>query len=98
MSRNRARSHIAHRVESSLRSATQATGRRWPSSPHHAGYRELADRAKAILPDVKMIYTTGYIRNAVVHNSQLDTGTEFLAKPFGIDQLAAKVRAVLDQT
>ncbi|WP_313443475.1 hypothetical protein [Novosphingobium sp.] len=59
---------------------------------------EPADRAQAILPDVKMIYTTGYTRNAVVHNSQLDPGTEFLAKPFGIDRLAAKVRAVPDQT
>lgn len=59
---------------------------------------EPADRAQAILPDVKMIYTTGYTRNAVVHNSQLDPGTEFLAKPFGIDRLAAKVRAVPDRT
>ncbi|GEM_PF-6054523 len=59
---------------------------------------EPADRAQAILPDVKMIYTTGYTRNAVVHNNQLDPGTEFLAKPFGIDRLAAKVRAVPDQT
>jgi len=60
--------------------------------------RELADRAQAILPDVNMIYTTGYTRNAVVHNGQLDPGTSFLAKPFGIDQMAAKVRDVLDQT
>ncbi|MBT0671078.1 MULTISPECIES: hypothetical protein [Novosphingobium] len=45
-----------------------------------------------------MIYITGYTRNAAVHNSQLDPGTEFLAKPFGIDRLAAKVRAVPDQT
>lgn len=60
--------------------------------------RELADRAQAILPDLKVIYTTGYTRNAVVHNGQLDPGTNFLAKPFGIDQLAAKVRDVLDET
>jgi CheY-like chemotaxis protein len=58
--------------------------------------RELAERAAAKLPKLKVLFTTGYTRNAGVHNGILDPGTNFLAKPFGIDQLAAKIRSVLD--
>ncbi len=58
--------------------------------------RQLADRAKNALPDLKVIYTTGYTRNAVVHNGTLDPGVHFLPKPFGIDQLGLIVRQVLD--
>ena len=59
--------------------------------------RQLADAAVEKLPKMKVLYTTGYTRNAVVHNGVLDPGTNFLPKPFGIDQLAAKVRSVLDE-
>jgi signal transduction histidine kinase len=58
--------------------------------------RQLADRALQIKPKLKVLYTTGYTRNAVVHNGVLDAGTAFLQKPFTVDQLAAKVRQVLD--
>ncbi|WP_342039329.1 ATP-binding protein [Allosphingosinicella indica] len=58
--------------------------------------RQLADRALKALPGLKILFTTGYTRNAVVHNGVLDPGTNFLPKPFGIEQLAAKVRAALD--
>ncbi|WP_298089546.1 ATP-binding protein [uncultured Sphingomonas sp.] len=58
--------------------------------------RQLADEAVKRLPGLKVVYTTGYTRNAVVHNGVIDPGTNFLAKPFGIDQLAAKLREVLD--
>ncbi|MBA3447070.1 MAG: PAS domain S-box protein [Pseudaminobacter sp.] len=58
--------------------------------------RQLADLAVARLPTLKVLFTTGYTRNAVVHNGVLDPGTHFLPKPFGIDQLASKVRGVLD--
>lgn len=58
--------------------------------------RVLADRARESRPDLKVLYTTGYTRNAIVHNGMLDPGVAFLAKPFTMDQLAGKVRQVLD--
>lgn len=58
--------------------------------------RELADIAVAQQPDLKILYTTGYTRNAVVHGGKIDPGVAFLAKPFTIEQLGTKVRAVLD--
>ena len=58
--------------------------------------RQLADQALKKLPKLKVLFTTGYTRNAIVHNAMLDPGTNFLPKPFGLEQLAAKVRSVLD--
>ena len=58
--------------------------------------RQLADIATVQRPGLKVLYATGYTRNAVVHNGMLDAGVAFLSKPFTIDQLAAKVRQVLD--
>lgn len=58
--------------------------------------RTLADEALKQRPDLKVLYATGYTRNAVVHNGMLDQGVAFLTKPFTMEQLAAKVRAVLD--
>jgi signal transduction histidine kinase/ActR/RegA family two-component response regulator len=58
--------------------------------------RRLADEARLQRPDLKVLYTTGYTRNAVVHNGMLDAGVAFLPKPFTVSQLANKVREVLD--
>jgi signal transduction histidine kinase/ActR/RegA family two-component response regulator len=58
--------------------------------------RRLADEAISRRPDLKVLYTTGYTRNAVVHNGVLDANVAFLPKPFTYDQLALKVRQVLD--
>lgn len=58
--------------------------------------RELADRIRAIRPTLPVLYTTGYTRNAIVHNGILEPGTQLLPKPFSIRDLAAKVRAILD--
>jgi len=57
---------------------------------------QLASAVLAKLPNLKVLFTTGYTRNAIVHNGVLDPGTHLLQKPFSIDQLAAKVRQVLD--
>ena len=47
-------------------------------------------------PGLKVLFTTGFTRNAIVHNGVLDPGTHLIQKPFSIEQLAMKVRDVLD--
>ena len=59
--------------------------------------RELADRAREKRPGLRVLYTTGYTRNAIVHNGMLDPGTNLLTKPFSFEELAAKVRKILDE-
>jgi CheY-like chemotaxis protein len=58
--------------------------------------RELAKVLLRSRPDMKVLFTTGYTRNAIVHNGVLDPGTHLLSKPFNIEDLAAKVRSLLD--
>lgn len=58
--------------------------------------RELADRAQRIRPSLKVLFTTGYTRNAVVHHGRLDPGVHLIGKPFTFEELAAKVRTLLD--
>ena len=57
---------------------------------------KLAVEARQRRPNLKVLFTTGYTRNAVVHNGVLDPGVELIGKPFTIEELAAKVRNVLD--
>jgi signal transduction histidine kinase/DNA-binding response OmpR family regulator len=56
---------------------------------------ELARLAKALLPNLAVLFTSGYTQNAIVHGGRLDPGVELLSKPYGRDQLARKVRHVL---
>jgi CheY-like chemotaxis protein len=58
---------------------------------------ELVGRVMLLRPELKVLYTTGYTRNAIVHNGTLDFGTELLTKPYTIEELAAKIRAILDR-
>ncbi len=59
--------------------------------------RQLADEARRRRPDLKVLFTTGYSRNAVVHNGVLDPGVELIAKPYTVEELALRVREVLDR-
>jgi len=59
--------------------------------------RALSDMATRVRPGLKVLFTTGYSRNAIVHNGRLDAGVSLLGKPFTFDQLARQVREVLDQ-
>jgi signal transduction histidine kinase/CheY-like chemotaxis protein len=59
--------------------------------------RRLAEAALLKRPGLRILYTTGYTRNSVVHNGRLDAGVNFLAKPYSIAQLARKIRSVLDE-
>ena len=57
---------------------------------------ELADAARTLRSDLKILFTSGYTKNSVIHNGRLDAGVDLLSKPYRRDQLAAKVRKVLD--
>jgi signal transduction histidine kinase len=57
--------------------------------------RKLAEEALKQRPDLKVIFTTGFSRNAVIHNGVLDRDVNFLSKPFTLQQLARTVAAVL---
>ncbi|MGE0750011.1 MAG: ATP-binding protein [Variibacter sp.] len=57
--------------------------------------RKLADEVLRRRPDMKVLFTTGYTRNAIVHNAVLDAGVHVLPKPFTIGDLARKVAEVL---
>jgi CheY-like chemotaxis protein len=59
--------------------------------------RELADQLLKLMPGIKILFTTGYTRNAIVHNGVLDAGTHLISKPYNIDDLAAKIRGLLDE-
>ena len=60
--------------------------------------RKLADEARSRRPDLKVLFTTGYTRNAVVHNGVLDREVALIGKPFTLDALGEKVRTVLGAT
>jgi len=59
--------------------------------------RVLADEAVKLRPALKVLFTTGYSRNAIVHQGRLDAGVRLLQKPFTFDQLAVRIREVLDE-
>jgi CheY-like chemotaxis protein len=58
--------------------------------------RRLADEAIAMRPDLKVMFMTGFTKNAIVHNGVLDPGVHFLAKPFSLEELSKKLREVLE--
>jgi PAS domain S-box-containing protein len=56
---------------------------------------DLARTAKERLPNLAVLFTSGYTENSIVHGGRLDRGVELLGKPYSRDQLARKVRHVL---
>lgn len=63
--------------------------------PNGMGGRELANQARLLRPDLKVLFSSGYFRGALVDKGQLDEDVECLAKPFGMTQLAEKLDRVL---
>ncbi len=59
--------------------------------------RELADEAQRRRPDLKVLFTTGYTRNAVVHDGTLEPGVRLIGKPYTLQQLGSMVRDILDR-
>jgi PAS domain S-box-containing protein len=58
--------------------------------------RQLAEEALRRRPGLQVLYTTGYARNAIIHDGRLDPGVELITKPFSYPRLAAKLRDLLD--
>lgn len=56
---------------------------------------ELARKAQIRLPQLAVLFTSGYTQNAIVHGGRLDEGVELLSKPYTREELAKKVRQVL---
>jgi PAS domain S-box-containing protein len=59
--------------------------------------RQLADEARKICPGLRVIFTSGYADNAVVHDGRVDHGVHLLNKPYRRSELAIKIRAALEQ-
>ena len=57
--------------------------------------RRVADEALRLRPRIKVLFTTGYTRNAIIHHGRLDEGVDLLVKPFTAASLGRKVRAAL---
>ena len=62
--------------------------------PHING-RKLAEIARAARPDLKILFVTGYAEHATFRGEFLEPGMDMLTKPFALDALGAKVRAML---
>ena len=58
--------------------------------------RQLADEARRRRPDLKVLFTTGYTRNAIIHHGRLDADVDLITKPFTSEALVRKVRQILD--
>ncbi len=56
---------------------------------------EMARKARERLPDLAVLFTSGYTQNAIVHGGRLDAGVELLSKPYSRETLARKVRSVI---
>ena len=63
--------------------------------PGGMGGRELAEAARRMRPGLRVLFTSGYTENSIVHNGRLDRGVELISKPYGREQLSQKLRKVL---
>ncbi|MFC0386004.1 PAS domain-containing protein [Muricoccus vinaceus] len=57
--------------------------------------RQLADAARALRPDLKVLFITGYAENAAISNGHLEPGMHVLTKPFAMEALAARIRELI---
>lgn len=59
--------------------------------------RHLADETRRRMPNLKVLHTTGYARNAIVHRGVLDAGIDLLSKPFTTDELGRKLQEIFQR-
>ncbi len=60
--------------------------------------RQVADAARVTRPDLKVLFITGYAENAAIGKGRLDPGMQVAIKPFAVDELARKIRTMIEQT
>jgi CheY-like chemotaxis protein len=58
--------------------------------------RQVADAARLLRPDLKVLFITGYAQNAVVGNGHLDAGMQVLTKPFAMETLARRIKCMVE--
>ena len=59
--------------------------------------KQMADRARQGRPGLKILFITGYAENAAISNGRLDPGMHVLSKPFALDKLAGRIKAIIDE-
>ena len=59
--------------------------------------KELADILSQKIQNLKILYTSGYTEDTVVHNGIVDEGVNFLHKPYSVKELSAKIRFILEK-
>jgi DNA-binding NtrC family response regulator len=62
----------------------------------HMGGAQLAETLAAARPQMKVLFVSGYAENTILGDSPTDVMTRFLQKPFSLEELARKIRTVLD--
>lgn len=65
------------------------------SLPGGMNGRHVADAARVVRPELKVLFITGYAENAVVGNGHLEPGMHVLTKPFGMEALASRIRDII---
>jgi two-component system NtrC family sensor kinase len=64
--------------------------------PNGMNGRQLSEEVLRRRPDIKVLFVTGYTRNAIIHHGRLDPDIDLLTKPFTADALTRKIRHILD--
>ena len=64
--------------------------------PNGMNGRQVADAARALRPGLKVLFITGYAENAVMGNGNLEPGMTVMTKPFGMEELATKIRTLIE--
>ncbi|MDO8827076.1 PAS domain-containing protein [Methylophaga sp.] len=58
--------------------------------------RDLSDKAQRLRPQLRVLFTSGYTENSIVHHGRLDPGVMLLSKPYSRDELSSKIHQALD--